>query len=47
MSVNPEDWDVDFAFPNFKLAGKVKRRKDGNDFQTDTVSGFQNTPVLH
>ena len=20
MSVNPEDWDVDFAFPNFNLA---------------------------
>ena len=20
MSVNPEDWDVDFAFPNYKLA---------------------------
>ena len=26
---------------------KDKRRKDGNDFQTDTVSGFQNTPALH
>ena len=24
-----------------------KRRKDGNDLQTDTVSGFQNTPALH
>ena len=24
-----------------------KRRKDGNDFQTKTVSGFRNTPVLH
>ena len=22
-------------------------RKDGNDFYTDTVSGFQNTPALH
>ena len=20
MSVNPDDWDVDFAFPNLKLA---------------------------
>ena len=20
MSVNPNDWDVDFAFPNFNLA---------------------------
>ena len=26
---------------------KDKRKKDGNDFQTDTVSGFQNTPALH
>ena len=26
---------------------KGKQRKDGNDFQTDTVSGFQNTPALH
>ena len=26
---------------------KDKRRKDGKDFQTDTVSGFQNTPALH
>ena len=26
---------------------KNKRRKDGNDFQTDAVSGFQNTPALY
>ena len=26
---------------------KNKRRKDGNDFQTNTVSGFQNTLSLH
>ena len=26
---------------------KDKRRKDGKEFQTDTVSGFQNTPALH
>ena len=25
---------------------KDQRRKDGNDFETDTVSGFQNTPEL-
>ena len=25
---------------------KDQRRKDGNDFKTDTVSGFQNTPEL-
>ena len=25
---------------------KDKRRKDGNDFQTETGSGFQNTPAL-
>ena len=117
MSVNPEDWDVDFAFPDFNLAlfewegswcrnwivtfpwkkiwsvfGKIltqitledenelaeirevfpkkltsesfhndksifafssvffykdQRRKDGNDFEKDTVPGFQNTPALH
>ena len=113
MSVNPEDWDVDFAFPDFNLAlfeqerswcrrkygpclkiltqitledenelaefrevfpkkltsesstmttnlpwkaslpfavfffYKDQRRKDGNDFEKDTVPGFQNTPALH
>ena len=122
MSVNPEDWDVDFAFPDFNLAlfererswcrnwivafpwkkiwsvfenfnadhpwrrewpsrnsrgfprkinerifdndnkltlksffafcsvfffHKNQRRKDGNDFEKDTVPGFQNTPALH
>ena len=26
---------------------KDKRRKDGKDFKTDTVSAFQNTPALH
>ena len=26
---------------------KDKPWKDGNDFQTDTVSGFQNTPPLN
>ena len=120
MSVNPEDWDVDFAFPDFNLAlferkrswcrnwivtfpwkkiwsvfenfnadhawrrewtgrnsggfpqkinerilrqwqqtylenllcflqcflCKDQRRKDGNDFLTDTVSGFQKAPEL-
>ena len=35
-----------FAFRSFFFY-KDKRRKDGNDFQTDTVSGFQNTPALH
>ena len=25
---------------------KDQRRKDGNDFETETVSGFQNTPEL-
>ena len=25
---------------------KDQRRKDGNDFEKDTVSGFQNTPAL-
>ena len=25
---------------------KDQRRKDGNDFDTDTVSGFQNIPEL-
>ena len=25
---------------------KDQRRKDGNDFETDTVCGFQNTPEL-
>ena len=25
MFVNPEDWDVDFAFPNFNLALRFKR----------------------
>ena len=24
MSVNPEDWDVDFAFPNFNLQSGTK-----------------------
>ena len=24
MSVNPEDWDVDFAFPNFNLQSQTK-----------------------
>ena len=121
MSVNPEDWDVDFAFPDFNLAlfererswcrnwivtfpwkkiwsvfenfnadhawrrewtgrnsrgfpkkinerifdndnkltlksffafcsvfyYKDKRRKDGNEFEKDTVPGFQNTLALH
>ena len=124
MSVNPEDWDVDFAFPDFNLAlfecerswcrnwivtftwkniwsvfkiltqitledeneladirevfpkklrsesfdndnkltlkssllcavcvcvffYKDQRRKDGNDFEKDTVPGFQSTPALH
>ena len=26
---------------------KGQRRKDGSDLETDTVSGFQNTPELH
>ena len=26
---------------------KDQRRKDGNDFEKDTVPGFQNTPALH
>ena len=26
---------------------KDQRRKDRNDFETDTVPGFQNTPALH
>ena len=26
---------------------KDQRRKDGNDFEKDTVLGFQNTPALH
>ena len=26
---------------------KDTRRKDGKEFQTDTVCGFQNTPALH
>ena len=123
MSVNPEDWDVDFAFPDFNLAlfewerswcrnwiltfpwkkirsvfenfnadhawrrewtGRSSRgfaqkiieqvlrqwqqtypekllcllqclfffykdhwRKDGDDFEKDTVPGFQNSPALH
>ena len=102
MSVNPEDWDVDFAFPNLNLAlfwwerswcrncnlteeenssqitieddneleeirevfpkkinkrilrhwqqtylfYKDQRRKDGNDFETHIVSGYQSTPEL-
>ena len=27
MSVNPEDWEVDFAFPNFNLAVVLMRTK--------------------
>ena len=27
MYVNPEDWDVDFAFPNFNLASVLMRKK--------------------
>ena len=27
MYVNPEDWDVDFAFPNFNLALYLMRTK--------------------
>ena len=27
MSVNPEDWDVDFAFPNFNLTLFLMRTK--------------------
>ena len=34
-----------FAFCSV-LFYKDQRRKDGNDFETDTVSGFQNTPEL-
>ena len=26
---------------------KDQRTKDGNDFEKDTVPGFQNTPALH
>ena len=27
MSVNPKDWEVDFAFPNFNLAVVLMRTK--------------------
>ena len=27
MSVNPEDWEVDFAFPNYNLAVVLMRTK--------------------
>ena len=36
-----------FAFCSVSFFYKDQRRKDGNDFDTDTVSGFQNTPALH
>ena len=36
-----------FAFCSvFFFTLKEQRRKDGNDFETDTVSGSQNTPEL-
>ena len=35
-----------FAFAVFFFY-RDKRRKDGKDFKTDTVSAFQNTPALH
>ena len=35
-----------FAFSSFFFFYKGQRRKDGNDFEADTVSGFQNPPEL-
>ena len=35
-----------FAFCSVFFTLKDQRRKDGNDFETDTVSGSQNTPGL-
>ena len=37
-----------FAFCSvFFFLNKDQQRKDGNDFEKDTVPGFQNTPALH
>ena len=38
-----------FAFCSvfFFFFYKDQRRKDGNDFEKDTVPGFQNSPALH
>ena len=38
-----------FAFCSvfFFFFYKDQRRKDGNDFEKDTMPGFQNTPALH
>ena len=36
-----------FAFCSVFFFYKDQRRKDGNDFEKDTVLGFQNTPALH
>ena len=36
-----------FAFCSVFFFYKDQRRKDGNDFEKDTVPGFQNTPALH
>ena len=36
-----------FAFCSVIFFYKDQRRKDGNDFEKDTVPGFQNTPALY
>ena len=36
-----------FAFFSVIFFYKDQRRKDGNDFEKDTVPGFQNTPALY
>ena len=36
-----------FAFCSVFFFYKDQRRKDGNDFEKDTMPGFQNTPALH
>ena len=36
-----------FAFCSVFFFDKDQRRKDENDFDKDTVPGFQNSPALH
>ena len=35
------------VFCSVFFLNKDQRTKDGNDFEKDTVPGFQNTPALH